>query len=100
MLEIVRAADSEAVGLRFIQRNNSDIDLEHKVAFNMPTIFSDILIEKNNIIDKLSKLRIYVIAHTLTSRKSQNLPTNTNRKNAMPLVINTTVGKSDCDESF
>ena len=46
MLEIVRAADSEAVGLRFIQRNNSDIDLEHKVAFNMPTIFSDILIEE------------------------------------------------------
>ena len=77
MLEIVRAADSEAVGLRFIQRNNSDIDLEHKVAFNVPTIFSDILIEKNNIIDKLSKLRIYVIAHTLTSRKSQNLPPNT-----------------------
>ena len=56
MLEIVRAADSEAVGLRFIQRNNSDIDLEHKVAFNMPTIFSDFLIE-NNIIDKLAKLR-------------------------------------------
>ena len=76
-MEIVRAADSEAVGLRFIQRNNSDIDLEHKVAFNMPTIFSDILIEKNNIIDKLSKLRIYVIAHTLTSRKSQNLPNST-----------------------
>ena len=49
MLEIVRAADSEAVGLRFIQRNNSDIDLEHKVAFNMPTIFSDILIEKKQL---------------------------------------------------
>ena len=57
MLEIVRAADSEAVGLRFIQRNNSDIDLEHKVAFNMPTIFSDILIKKNNFIDTLSKHR-------------------------------------------
>ena len=98
-MEIVRAADSEAVGLRFIQRNNSDIDLEHKVAFNMPTIFSEIVIEKTTLLIHSRSIED-VIAHTLTSRKSQNLPPNTNRKNAMPLVINTTVGKSDCDESF
>ena len=60
----------------------------------MPTIFSDILIE-----NKARSLED-VIAHTLTSRKSQNLPTNTNRKNAMPLDINTAMGKSDCDESL
>ena len=66
----------------------------------MPTIFSDILIEKKTTLLINSLSLEDVIAHTLTSRKSQNLPTNTNRKNAMPLDINTAMGKSDCDESL
>ena len=66
----------------------------------MPTIFSDILIEKKTTLLINSLSLEDVIAHTLTSRKSQNLPTNTNRKNATPLDINTAMDKLDFDESF
>ena len=59
----------------------------------MPTIFSDILIEKKTTLLINSLSLEDVIAHTLTSRKSQNLPTNTNRKNAMPLDINFAMAK-------